>query len=372
MGTDSQMTNSVGGRDFGDGMARRSKVARRVEEVVPIDDGEPGHGAAKLSPIRMGGPLLIRIMSVFPGSNVPKGRAVLTSRLKPALEAGAGPLALNFFWDELTPGQHAETRGAVEGSEVLYYTPGLTDEALKVTVSLNYDKFDKRLVDTWREAIVKTAGLPVFATSFGPQTSALIYAADQAVKLVTTVVNRLVDSGDNTWAASDELVFALEGAAPREAGYLLFLSDDDQGKFRSASQNRLQTSFEDRGEHYEVDSQAQRLVYKGTKTEVLDGPAYVLVVASGAESPSLAAWKAAALSAELTEDFFSRPAAGPQDVSEAFAVYNDVSLMRDVLASRAKLSKPGVTAKDKAALKAKITGALAGVQDESFRKLLEE
>lgn len=352
-------------------------AAAPVEEAHPIDARGIREGLGQATPataIRLGRPLSIRIRSIFPGEDLRRGRSVLvTSAARSPVASDAAPYAMHYYFRDAEPGRTLLPRADEPGSDVMYYSPGLTENTVQVTVRLSYDRFDEEQYRHWAEAAQKAALLPVFALSpQGLAAGALVYAIPSAVKIVLRAVDRRFD-GDNDWFSTWKLPVEEAGYESAHSGYWLFYGDDEEGvpTVPGPDSPLYKAEFRARDEAYMVDTRTGTLRYAGKpERQVLTGPPYVLAYVNGATSDELEAWTRTAVSAALADRFLQVQGDDASDVVELLEVYNDIIMSRRVQQIDRNLADKDLGGQEKAQLEAKRKGLLKNILDKDIVKQL--
>lgn len=96
----------------------------------------------------------------------------------------------------------------------------------------------------------------------------------------------------------------------------------------------------------------------------------VLAYVNGAEEPELAGWKAAAVSAALTEKYLNRSAPGAADLSELLTGFNDVYMARKYSETSEKLKSKKITAAERKQLEVQRDAYLKNIQDDDVKDIV--
>lgn len=340
--------------------------------LVPTTDAVP------TTPIGLGKPLSMRILSMYPGAARHDGLLV-TSAVKSGATYDARPRAMHYVFDKVG-GRVVRPLPSQSGSRIIYYSPAVLDSRLDVEVRFAYDDFDYDGAKHWLEVASAAANLPVFAVATalgGPGGAAagksILYFAEQAVKVVLGAIDRLVDS-DNDWVSTGTFSFNVgnEGIKQSSPGYVLFFGDDEDAQVLSPVGGDLtQQDFMPRSTAYQVNPDNGTVVYADSPDEVVEGDEpYVLTYVNGADEDELQGWKAAAVSAALASKFLNVHGDTASDLGELLAGYNDMVMATKYATAAEQLKKPNLTAEQKSKLEREKDAYLKYIQDEKVKELV--
>lgn len=350
-------------------------ATEREMDVTPLDVTPVGSDASALppQPIGPGKPLSIKIMSIYPGEDDHRAMLLSSSVRNPSL-FNAQPRAMNYIFDDLKRGRILKSEPDRLGSDVIYYSPAVLEDALSVSIRFSYDDFDVKKYQKWLETGSKGLNLPVFmlSASLGqPQLSALMYIAGKAVNIALNAVDRLID-GENDWVSTWTLNIARAGLAPAKSGWILFHSDDGEANIlvpgKEAGWSDQYWVSRDKG--YVVDPTEGTLRYANKPEETVRGEPYVLAYLNGAEEPSLEGWTHAAVSAAVADRFFNTSGGIASDVGSLLEVYNDIVMARKVAEIDNRLKREGISPDEAERLKNHREAVLKHVQDASMRDII--
>ena len=340
--------------------------------LVPTTD------AVRTTPIGLGKPLSIRILSMYPGAERHK-QLLVTSAVKSRTTYDAKPRAMHYVFDHVGE-QLLEPKASESGSRIVYYSPSMLDSAVDVEIRFAYDDFDYDNAKHWLEVAAQAASLPVFAvaTTLGGAAGAaagksILYFAQNAVRVVLGAIDRMVDS-QNDWVTTGtfSLDFGNTGVAESSPGYVLFYGDGDNAQVLAPVDGDLNDQqLTTRSTAYQVDPNTGHVVYAGDPTTVVkeDEP-YVLTYVNGAQEDELDGWKAAAVSAALTTKFLNVTGDTANDIGALLEGYNDMKMATMYAEKSAALKKDGLTPEQKAKLERERDAYLKYIQNDDVKDIV--
>ena len=350
-------------------------AAFALEDAVPVHEKGGQAGAVPASPIGIGKPMSIRIRSIFPGERAAGGAVLVTSAARSPIASKAAPLAMHYYFEEAVQGQTLRARAKEPGSDVVLYSPGLIESTVQVDMQLSFDRFDLNLYNGWVDAARKAVDLPVFALGLrSGGIGALVYAVEQAVRIVLRAIDRHMDQG-NDWTSTWDMPVQEAGRPPAASGYWLFYGDGGEGTPTVPGPNSplFKGEYLPVTEQYCVDVRDATLRYNSKpQKQVLEGEPYVLVYVNGAASDELSAWSRASVSATLAERFLDETNNGDDasDLVGMLEVYNDAVMSRRVKDIDERLQIGDLQGIDLEQLKAKRRGYLEHIIDRDLAKQL--
>ncbi len=340
--------------------------------LVPTTESVP------TTPIGLGKPLSIRILSMYPGSRQ-HDQLLITSAVKSQTTYDAKPRAMHYAFSDVG-GQLLTPKASESGSRIVYYSPSMLDSALDVELRFAYDDFDYDNAKKWLDVAAQAASLPVFAvaTTLGGVGGAaagksILYFAQNAVRVVLGALDRLIDS-DNDWSSTGtfSLSFGSSGVQESQSGYVLFYGDGDNAQVLAPVDGDLDNQqFLSRSQAYKVDTQLGRVVYADKPDQVVqeDDP-YVLTYVNGAQEDELDGWKAAAVSAALTSKFLNVEGGAANDIGALLEGYNDMKMATLYAQRTEQLKKEGLGADEKAKLERERDAYLKYIQNDDVKNLV--
>lgn len=340
--------------------------------LVPTTDTVP------TTPLGFGKPLSIRILSAFAGRDR-HDSLLLSSAVKSRAIFDAAPRAMHYVFDDVPTDRALSPSPTQPGSRIIYYSPAVLDTALDLEVRFAYDDFDLDQAKKWLEAASAVADLPVFAVSASlggvggaAAGKSAMFFAKQAVEFVLNALDGWVDD-ENDFVASWTLSLSWEstGLKPAEPGYVLLYGDGSPAEVLEPVDGDLNNQqWLPKSKAYKVDPTHGRVVYANNPNEVVLDEPYVLAYVNGAEEPDLAGWKAAAVSAALTEKYLNRSTPGAADLSELLTGFNDMYMARKYSETAVKLKNKKISAEERTALEAKRDAYLKNIQDDKVKAIV--
>lgn len=340
--------------------------------LVPTTESVP------TTPIGLGKPLSIRILSMYPGSKHHR-ELLVTSAVKSRTTYDAKPRAMHYAIQDVG-GRLLTPKASEAGSRIVYYSPSMLDSALDVELRFAYDDFDYDNAKKWLDVAAQAAGLPVFAvaaTLGGPAGAAagksILYFAQNAVRVVLGALDRLVDS-KNDWSSTGtfSLDFGSSGVQESQSGYVLFYGDGDNAQVLAPVGGDLNDQqFLTRSAAYKVDTQQGRVVYADNPDQaVVEDEAYVLTYVNGAQEDELDGWKAAAVSAALTSKFLNVEGGAANDIGALLEGYNDMKMATMYAQRTEDLKKDGLSAEQKTKLERERDAYLKYIQSDAVKDMV--
>lgn len=332
------------------------------------------------TPLGFGKPLSIRILSAYGGTKE-HDSLLLSSAVKSRALYDAAPRAMHYVFDKVHTDRILSPAPTQPGSRIIYYSPAVLDTALDLEVRFAYDDFDLDQATSLLELASAVAELPVFAVSAslgGPGGAAAgksaMYFAKQAVKFALGALDGWIDD-ENDFVASWTLSLSWEhaGLKPADPGYVLLYGDGSDAQVLEPVNGDLNNQqWLPKSKAYKVDPTNGTVVYADSPNDVVLDEPYVLAYVNGAEEPDLAGWKAAAVSAALTEKYLNRSTPGAADLSELLTGFNDMYMARKYSETAEKLkSKRIISADERKQLETKRDAYLKNIQDDDVKDIVD-
>ncbi|MBB3042969.1 hypothetical protein KM427_04870 [Nocardioides sp. LMS-CY] len=339
----------------------------------------PTSGGVHTTPLGFGMPLSIRILSMYAGQDRHK-KLLLSSAVKSRAVYDAAPRAMHYVFDEVPSDRLLKPSPAQAGSRIVYYSPAVLDTALDLEVRFSFDDFDLDQATKWLEVASAVAELPVFAvsTTLGGAGGAaagksVLYFAKQAVQFALNAIDGWVDN-DNDWAPTWTLSLdrGSSGLAEAEPGYVLLYGDGEAAEVLAPVDGDLNDQqLLPRSKAYRVDPTNGTVVYADQPNQVVLDEPYVLAYVNGAEEPDLAGWKAAAVSAALTEKFLNVSGPTAADVGELLTGFNDMYMARRYSETTEKLKSKRLSEEERKVLTRKRDAFLKNIQDDDVKDIVD-
>jgi hypothetical protein len=317
------------------------------DEVADLQDLEAASiPVPGTEPIGTGRPLSIILRHAYTG-RYPKGGFVggsrkdllVTSAVRDVFATfNAAPRAVNMLKRRIPRGTSIAGVDATEnGTQLIYYSPAVTQVSTTATIELSFDDYPDELVSRIGGAIQTAGGIPLFGP-YGP----VMIGVGLAIKLVSGLINALVDSKAE-FSVSERLEFELPGGEPLSSGYrVLCESTFDPTPLAF----KLGVGL--------VDSQGQP--YSG------DEP-YIVILLDGKKQDSFKEFTPTAATAALLERFLQQKDGSEVVISsivDAVKLYNDFRFRAEADKLTAQLPSDKESEEFKA-LKKKIDALLANI-----------
>ena len=309
-------------RDFVDDDELDSKFSVPITDQVTIGARELAKAREVRSTtdpyegIGLGKPLTIVIEAIYIGDYpdtmplvpwVDRGDVLVTSAHKAFESFDAAPRAVHLLQANAKPRTSLRAKATEQGSQLVYYSPCVTDESLLFSVELSVDReLNREIGEALGKAVTAAGALPVFAPA-----APFLIAAGTVIPIASKAVSML--ARPRTFFG-EHVEFNLDrpGVELAQPGALVLYGDNDPGAFGATY--KLGKDF--------------RLRVDGTG-RLYDGPApYVVVSLDGTERERLDGWSAAGASAVLLERFFQPDELITQAlevVTEGMKLYNDMT-----------------------------------------------
>jgi hypothetical protein len=313
----------------------REYVARpRVDSNFSVMvDGDVKIGRAELAKAReakstvkryqgigVGKPLTIVIETIYLGDYpdampwvpyVDRGDVLVTSAHKAFESFDAAPRAIHLLQKRAKRRASLEAQATHEGSQLVYYSPAVTEDAIIFTLELSVDRdFDKEIGKALANAVTAAGALPVFAPA-----APYLVAAGVAIPIALNAVNML--ARPNTFFEQNvRLNFDRPGVELVQPGALVLYPGSDGRAFAG----------------YKLEG----LVLRNSKGDAYRGKLpYAVISLDGKENKSLEGWSARAASAVLVERFFS----SGEVLSSALGIVNDSLVLYNDMKYREKAAE---------------------------------
>jgi len=267
--------------------------------------------------IGIGKPLTIVIETIYLGDYpdaVPWmywediGDVLVTSAHKAFESFDAAPRAVHLLQEKAPRRTSLKAKAADQGSQLVYYTPAETRQAILFSVELSVDRdLYKEVGNAFAKAVVAAGALPVFAPA-----APYLVAAGIAIPIATKAVNMLARP-QTFFAKHLELNLKRPGIELAQPGCLLLSPDTDDGGFDGYKLGPNHVLRDGKGK-----------AYSGKLP-------YVVISLDGTEQSSLEGWSSTAASAALLERFFSSGeiiSDALEVVTESMVLYNDIKYQK--------------------------------------------
>jgi hypothetical protein len=303
------------------------------EELGAVGDG----AKTPYQRIGIGKPLTITVEQVYlgnypdtlawlPGAN--KGDVLVTSAHKPFEQFAAAPRAIHMFEKKPERRKSIQQKATQKGSPLVFYSPAVTDKSTIFTLEMAVDRdFDEKAGKALGKAFSAAGALPVFATA-----APFLIAAGVAIPLGVQAAN-LLARPNTFFSATFHVDFDRPGTTATPKGLRVVVPDGHEGDF----------------EGFHLDK--ADFVLKDAENKPYDGAiAYMVLSFDGTERNEFKKWKATAVTAALTEQFFGGGdiLEGAIDIiQDGLGLYNDLTFQKKAVDAKAKSDTLTGDAKDK-------------------------
>ncbi|MDQ1708215.1 MAG: hypothetical protein QOJ88_1426 [Pyrinomonadaceae bacterium] len=264
--------------------------------------------ATPFQPVGIGKPLTLMLRHAYTGRYGKKDMLLTSAVRDPFTTFGLAPRAINLMPKRIPKKAHIKGPAATEsGTELVYYIPALTAQALTLTLDMAFDDFPDDLVDKIAGAITTAGGIPVF----GPY-SGILLAVGAAVKLLSKLANALVDAHAE-FSVSDRLEFQVPDSPIPVAGYRVL---------STPSLNHADFNFD----------LEQGLLHKDTGKPYDGDEPYVVFYVDGSKNDSFKEFTPTAASAAQLSKFLSQKEGSEValgTITDAFKLFSDVRYRRE-------------------------------------------
>ena len=162
------------------------------------------------------------------------------------------------------------------------------------------------------------------------------------------------------------------GLKPADPGYVLLYGDGSEAQVLEPVNGDLNNQqWLPKSKAYKVDPTNGTVVYADRPNDVVLDEPYVLAYVNDAEEPDLIGWKAAAVSAALTEKYLNRSAPGAADLSELLTGFNDMYMARKYSETSEKLKSQRISPEERKELEAKRDAYLKNIQEDDVKDIVD-
>lgn len=362
-------------------------IITSVDPIDPVDDNftsvDPKQQAQTTSPrakpLGLGKPLSLRIISAYPGPHN-HDQLLVASAVKSAVTYDQEPLAIHHVVQEMQGGRLLQSRGDVAGTNIVYHSPVVTESSLDVTLRFAYDDFDLEKWIHWTDVAYQAAKLPAFAVPavLGVGGPALLYFANQTVKLALDAVDRRID-GHNDVIASGTLSINpdISGLEATPAGYLLFTENGSPEQVLATGldlfKSKDKQTLAPLSTRYRVDPVKGRLVEaERPHAPVLGDRPYFLTWCTGTSDAELQKWTKTAVSAALAKKFLATTGSMADDMGALLAAYSNYKMATGYLQAKAELATSGLSADERAELERQRDSYLKRIDDPDLKRAITD
>ena len=294
-----------------------------LEAVMPVEPVSPL--TEPFTPIGIGKPLSIRIHTMYPGELPGRRRQrssdiLVVSGLKAEQTFDKTSRMINLLERRVGNRKYLQFSAFLNGSQVVHYTPALTDAALLCSFDVVPDTFNDALFGKIANLFQMASGMPIFAPA-----GAYLVAGSFLTKMFSDLGRVFLEKGP-VLTETLKLNFGIGGTLNFKEGLYVVHN------FRQSNE------FEDLKPAFEAGSD---LVLRDTSGKTYQGNApYMLIGVDGKEEPHLENLSQQAASAAMLEDFYpSSDSAGVliNEFAEALQLLNDLKFKKKADALRKRM-----------------------------------
>ncbi|HEX8211671.1 MAG TPA: hypothetical protein VF584_15970 [Longimicrobium sp.] len=298
------------------------------------------------APVGVGLPATILLRHVYTG-RLGKNDMLLTSAVRdPFTTFNEAPRAINLMPKRVRRKSHITGPAATEnGTELVYYIPALTAQSLTLTFDMAFDDFPDELVSRIAGAISSAGSIPVF----GPY-SGIILAAGAAIKLLSKLVNSLVDARPE-FSVTERLDFNVPGSPVPQSGFKIV-----HGR-----------SLDPAGFEFDVQ---KGLIHKDTKRPYDGDEPYIAYLLDGGKNDSFKEFTPTAASAAMLSRFLSQKEGSEvaiDAITDAFKLYNDLRYRQEADRLQKQIDKLPADSEERKTLEARRKAALDNILQDLLR-----
>lgn len=290
----------------------KARVAFSTGEVTRSAVTEPTPKAPGFTPIGIGKPLSIEILTVYTGDAPTKGffsssaDLLVVSGVKAVETFAAQPKAINQLVPKIGDNQYLQPSAFDQGSPIVYYTPSVVNDTTLCSFQMVTDRFDQDILDQVASLFSQAGGLPIFA----PQ-SAYLLAGSYLIKIAAKLGNALLDRGPFL-SADLNLRFDTPDVPVSMAHNAVLFDDRNQSELAG----------------YEVryDGSSLKLVDPSSGKAYSGDAPYIIVSLDGRQRDALQSFTPTIAQASMLEKFYGSGDPGGavlQALGSALELYND-------------------------------------------------
>lgn len=357
-------------------------------EPVP-DQGSPSGKAAtelvpttttvETKPIGFGRPLSIRILSMYAGQAEHR-KLLVSSAVRSHAVYDAAPRAMHYVFDDVPTDRLLKPSPTQNGSRFVYYSPAALDSVLDLELRFSFDDFDLDKVTKYLDVAASVAALPIFAvgTSLGGPAGAaggkaLLFYAKKVLTFAFDAIDGFIDY-KNDWAPTWTISLDPRGGLePSQPGYVLLYGDGEPAEVLAPVNGDLKDyQLLARSKAYRVDTRNGTVVYADQPDQIVLEEPYVLCYVNGAAEEELEGWKAAAVTAALTEKFFDQGGPNAGDLEELLTGFNDMYMARKYAEISKKMKGKQLSVAERKKFQAQRDAYLKNIQSDDVKHLVSE
>lgn len=305
---------------IGDFNTFQEKAQQEQESfLVPAKNKEEKPQEVSFSPVGIGKPLSVEILTVYTGDAPRKlfgGKPdlLVVSGIKSVQTFDAAPRAINQIEENIKDKQYIKPGAFSNGSPIVYYTPSLEASTTFLSFELVVDTLKRDTISAVENLFESASGLPVFA----PASEYLI-----AGSIIVSIVSDLLDAFESPAFLSGtlDLRFLTSGIPIFRSGHYVIYNRSDLHDFREFKIGNLDDGF---------GNIMTALVHKGTGKEYKGDAPYIILNIDGRIRPDLEGFVPKLASAAILDQFYGKDKGQQvvQALETAVVLYNDMSFRK--------------------------------------------
>ena len=287
--------------------------------VADIHTAQSITSTLSFTPLKIGGPLSIEILTVYTG-DAPKRKflqgkpdLLVVSGVKGVQTFEAAPRAINQIVEDVKDNMHLEASALRKGSPIVYYSPAIDFSTVLCSLELVVDTFNGETFTHISKLFNSAAGLPVFAPA-----SSFLIAGSFITKIAGDLGKALLES--KPFLSADlTLRYDTPLFNPAFAGQIVLHNDRNTEELQAYKPGII-----NKGNGKEKAS----LINKESGKEYQGSAPYVILSLDGRTRSDLDSFTPKLASASLLEKFYGANDIGGEVVTaldSAMELYNDFS-----------------------------------------------
>lgn len=311
------------------------------------------------SPVQIGAPLSIEILTVYTG-NAPrklfgKPDLLVASQVKSFQTFEAAPRLVNQLVENIADNQYVAPSARTPGSPIVYYAPAVTDGTILCSFDLVAETFNKDTFAQVSTLIGAAAGLPVFAPA-----SAYLIGGSILVKIFGDLANALLRTR-RFLTADLELRFDTPNVPIAIAKQVIAYNKGDGRELANYKPALVKIG---------PDQEQTALVHEETGEEYQGGAPYMIVSIDGRPRQDLNDFAPKLASAAMLDRFYQSQDTGGlvlETMESALGLYNDFSYHQKAASTKKLMGTLDPNSKEYANAKALLNAYAGNIQNDLFK-----
>lgn len=334
------------------------QVLRINNETISQNDLTAIQLERNFTPIGIGKPMSIEIATVYIGEykKFLGGRkdVILVSGVKSSQTFKATSRAINMKADKVEENAYLEFNALEEGTNIVYYTPGMDADNLTASFELMFDNFDTQIFETLSGLFTSAAGIPVFLPA-----APYLLGGSQLVNIGSKLGDALF-SGRPNLSSSMEVKFDSPIIRPTEPREFIICNNNDLDEFKNL---KVALSGTPGNKKLRLVDKQSGAVYKGKAP-------YLIILLDGRKRQDLEGFAPTLATASLLKKFY-----GPEDktgevtgaLQDAMKLYNDSVYNRKGKRLKEQLEQYDRDSEEYKKLKSLYEAYSANIQTDTFK-----